>query len=72
MKISAYMVIYETDVNSLTEKVNEAISKGWQPFGSITSASTPWSLYLYQPMITYVNNDDKIGGFAHNIGVISG
>ena len=54
-KIKEYIVIYSDDTkNRIDNLVQDAINRGYQPFGSLTVVMTPqgWRQY-YQPMVKY-------------------
>ena len=55
-KIVEYYIVHDANAEKLTEKVNEMIKQGWQPFGSMSAISTGTTAGVtthLQPMVQY-------------------
>ena len=49
MKITTYSIIEATSVSNMVTAVNEALEKGWQPFGTLVEGTHSW----VQPLVKY-------------------
>ena len=61
IKITEYCIVHDATAERLTEKVNEMIKEGWQPFGSMSVISTGTSAGVTthtQPMVPYGQQPD--------------
>ena len=49
-QFSNYAVVVFTDLKTLTDEVNNLISRGWQPIGGIQVSAQGTATYHYQAM----------------------
>ena len=52
-KIIEYYAVHDDNAEMLTEKVNEMIKQGWQPFGSLAVSQVSSIIHYSQPMVQY-------------------
>lgn len=53
MRITDYKTLTADSSGKLDRKVNEAIGEGWQPFGSLASATLAYVPVLSQAVVKY-------------------
>jgi len=52
-KITEYYAVHDDNAEMLTEKVNELIKQGWQPFGGISTTTSEGHTQYIQAMVEY-------------------
>lgn len=50
-KIYDYIIVGDSNINMLTQKVKEKILEGWQPFGSLSTCVQGTKVWIFQTLI---------------------